>query len=191
VLDEGGAADALESMRTQGLTAHIGFTALGDAASCRHVIDSGRLDTAQVYYNLLNPSAGRAMPPRWQGHNFGNLIAACKEQGMGVMAIRVFAAGVLASNERHGREVVITRSSDLDIEEKRAQAVFAALGDEYGSRAQTALRFVLANANVSCAVIGLAEPAHLEEALAAAGMGALPRDAIRQLDQLYADNFGL
>jgi L-galactose dehydrogenase/L-glyceraldehyde 3-phosphate reductase len=191
VLDPDGAADALESMRNQGLTAFIGITALGEAASCRHVIDSGRFDTAQVYYNMLNPSAGRHMPPRWQGHDFGQLITACNDQGMGVMAIRVLAAGVLASDERHGREVVITRGSELEVEEKRAQSVFAALGDKYGSRAQTALRFVLANANVSCAVIGLAEPAHLEEALAGAAKGVLPKEAIKQLDHLYAENFGL
>lgn len=191
VLGEGGAAEALESMRAQRLTAHIGFTALGDAASCRQVIDSGRFDTAQMYYNLLNPSAGRRMPPAWTGHDFGNLIAACKEQGMGVMAIRVFAAGVLASDTRHGREVVITREADLSTEERRAQAVFAVLGDRYGTRPQTALRFVLANANISCAIIGLAEPAHLEEALVAAEMGALPKEAIKQLDRLYLENFGL
>ncbi len=191
VLDPDGAADALESMRSQGLTAHIGITALGDAASCRQVIDSGRFDTAQVYYNLLNPSAGRHMPPRWQGHDFGHLLTACSEQRMGVMAIRVLAAGVIASDERHGREVVITRDAELEVEERRAHAVFAALGERYGTRAQTALRFVLANANISCAVIGLAEPAHLEEALAGADKGALPTEAIKQLDQLYADNFGL
>ena len=59
VLRANGAADALERMREEGLTRYIGFTALGDAASCRQVVDSGRFDAAQVYYNLLNPSAAR------------------------------------------------------------------------------------------------------------------------------------
>jgi aryl-alcohol dehydrogenase-like predicted oxidoreductase len=110
---------------------------------------------------------------------------------MGIMAIRVLAAGVAASDIRHGREVVITRDSDLATEERRAHAVFAALGDRHGTRAQIALRFVLANANISCAVIGLAEPAHLEEALAGAALGALPKAAMEQLDRLYLENFGL
>ena len=105
VLRDGGAADALERVRGQGLARFIGFTALGDATSCRRVIDSGRFDAAQVYYNLLDPSAARAMPARWTGHDFGGLIAACKAQGTAVMAIRVFAAGVLATDVRHGREV--------------------------------------------------------------------------------------
>lgn len=191
VLGAGGVADALEEVRRQGLTAHIGITALGDAIACRQAIDSGRFDTAQAYYNMLNPSAGRSMPARWQGQNFANLIAACNAQGMGVMVIRAFAAGVLASDRRHGREVVIARDSDLSVEEKRARAAFAVLGDGYGTHAQTALRFVLSNPDISCAVVGLAEMAHLEEALAGAAKGALPRAALAQLDELYAGNFDL
>jgi L-galactose dehydrogenase/L-glyceraldehyde 3-phosphate reductase len=191
VLRPGGAADALERARTQRLTRHIGITALGDAASCRQVIDSGRFDAAQVYYNLLNPSAARAMPERWAGHDFGGLMAACKAQGTAIMAIRVFAAGVLATDTRHGREAVITRNTDVAAEEHRARAVFAALGSTYGTRAQTALRFVLTNPDVSCAIIGLAEPAHLEEALAGAALGALPQPALDALERLYAADFGL
>jgi L-galactose dehydrogenase/L-glyceraldehyde 3-phosphate reductase len=191
VLRANGVADALERMREQGLTRHIGFTALGDAASCRQVIAGGRFDAAQVYYNLLNPSAARStMPGRWTGQDFSGLIAACKAQGTAVMAIRVFAAGVLATDVRHGREVIITRATDVPMEEHRARAVFAALGDAHGTRAQTALRFVLANPDVSCAVIGLAEPAHLEEALAGAALGPLPRQALDALEQVYAGDFG-
>jgi len=191
VLRRNGAADALRRMQEQGLTRNIGFTALGDAASCRQVVDSGRFDAAQVYYNLLNPSAARAMPERWTGHDFGNLIAACKEEGTAVMAIRVFAAGVLATDVRHGREVIITSATDVGTEERRARAVFSHLGNAYGTRAQTALRFVLANPDVSCAIIGLAEPAHLEEALAGAALGPLPKAALDALDREYAANFGL
>jgi L-galactose dehydrogenase/L-glyceraldehyde 3-phosphate reductase len=190
VLRARGAADALTRMREQGLTRHIGFTALGDAASCRQIVDSGRFDAAQVYYNVLNPSAARAMPGRWTGQDFGGLIAACKAQGTAVMAIRVFAAGVLCTDVRHGREVIVTRATDVPTEENRARAVFAALGDAHGTRAQSALRFVLANPDVSCAVIGLAEPAHLEEALAGAALGPLPRQALAQLEPVYAGDFG-
>jgi aryl-alcohol dehydrogenase-like predicted oxidoreductase len=144
-----------------------------------------------VYYNALNPSAGQGMPVRWIGHDFGGLIAACKAQGTAVMAIRVFAAGVLATDTRHGREVIITRAADISIEERRARAVFGVLGDAFGTRAQTAVRFVLTNRDVACAVIGLAEPTHLEEALEGAGLGALPQSALDALDRLCATNFGL
>ena len=159
-------------------------------AGCKQIIASGRFDAAQVYYNVLNPSAARTMPAQWAGHDFGGLIAACKAQGTAVMAIRVYAAGVLASEVRHGREVVITRDADLTSEARRAQAVFAALGDANGTRSQTALRYVLTNPDVSCAIIGLAEPAHLEEALAGAAMGPLPQNALDSLEKLYASDVG-
>jgi len=191
VLANNGVADALERVREQGLTKHIGFTALGDAVSCRQVVDSARFDSAQVYYNMLNPSAARTMPANWTGQNLGNLVAACKRQNMATMIIRVFAAGVLASEQRHGREVVITSDAEIETEAKRAGAVYAALGDEYGSRAQTALRFVLSNPDISCAVFGLAEFSHLEQALAAEAMGPLPPEALGKLEPLYATNFGL
>ncbi len=191
VLRAGAAGDALARMREQGLTRHIGFTALGDAASCKRVVDSGRFDAAQVYYNVLNPSAARPkMPGRWTGQDFGGLIAACKAQGTAVMAIRVYAAGVLCTDVRHGREVIVTQATDLPTEERRAHAAFAALGGAHGTRAQTALRFVLANPDVSCAVIGLAEPAHLEEALAGAALGPLPRQALEPLEEVYTNDFG-
>ncbi|MCW5623037.1 MAG: aldo/keto reductase, partial [Burkholderiales bacterium] len=191
VLRLGGAADGLQRMQAQGLTRYIGMTALGEAASCIRVIESGRFDAAQVYYNLLNPSAARAMPPAWRGHHFDGVIAACKAQGTAVMAIRIFAAGVLASDVRHGREVVITTDAELQAEAQRARAVFAELGETHGSRAQTAVRYALSNPDVACAVIGLAEPAHLDEALAAQALGPLPASAMQALDRLYARNFGM
>jgi len=191
VLAAGGVADALERVREQGLTKFIGFTALGDTASCRRVIDSGRFDSAQIYYNLLNPSAARPMPQKWAGQDFADLISACKHQNMGSMVIRVFAAGVLASEQRHGREVVIARDAELGVEAQRAAAVFAELGDQYGNRAQTALRYVLSNPDISCAVFGLAQFSHLKTALAAESAGPLPQAALETIEKVYSRNFGL
>ena len=34
-----------------------GLTAAGDMKAVLQVVDSGRFDTAQVYYNMINPSA--------------------------------------------------------------------------------------------------------------------------------------
>ena len=190
VLGKGGAADALDRMRDQGLVRHIGFTALGEAAPIREVIDSGRFESAQVYYNLINPTAARPLPAGWSGHDFSGVLDACRAQGVAVMNIRVFAAGVLATDVRHGREIVVTEGSEMAQEEARARAVFDRLGDRHGTRAQTAIRFSLANPDVSCVVIGLAELAHLEEALAGAENGPLPDDAVADLNDLYDTEFG-
>jgi L-galactose dehydrogenase/L-glyceraldehyde 3-phosphate reductase len=189
VLGKNGVADSLERLREQGLCRYIGITALGDAACCRQVIESGRFDSAQVYYNLLNPSAGRTLPAAWRGHDFGGLIAACQAHDVAVMNIRVFAAGVLATDVRHGREIPVTDDTDLAAEERRAKAVRAVLGTDYGTPAQTAIRFALAHPGIACVIIGLAELEHLEEALAAADLGPLPAAALAKLEAVYAADF--
>jgi L-galactose dehydrogenase/L-glyceraldehyde 3-phosphate reductase len=190
VLGKNGVADGMQRLRTKGMIRHMGITALGEAPAVCRVIDSGRFDSAQVYYNLLNPSAGQAMPPAWTGQNLGGIIEACRKQDMAVMAIRIFAAGVIATDERHGRESVLTTDTTLAEEERKARAVFETVGVEHGTRAQVALRFVLSNPNVSCAIVGAAELRHLDEALEAQRMGPLPADVLARLQRLYESDFG-
>jgi D-threo-aldose 1-dehydrogenase len=190
VLGKDGVAAGLERLRDQGLTRFIGLTALGEAGSICDAIRSGRFDSAQVYHNLINPTAAHAMPEGFSGQDFAGVIAACKAVGAAVMNIRIFAAGVLATDKRHGRESALTLGSDIEIEEQRTRAVFESLGDSYGSRAQTALRFGLANPDVACVIFGLAELAHLDDALAAAEMGPLPQEALDQLNTVHAAEFG-
>lgn len=191
VLRDGGVADRLIALKDEGLADHVGFTALGDGPSCIQVVESGKLDTAQVYYNLINPSAGLGALGDLKVHDFCGLIAACKRHDVGVMNIRTFAAGVLATDARHGREIPITPDGDIDTETQRAHAVMAALGDSHGTRAQTAIRFSLAQPDISCAVVGLAELSHLKEAIAAAENGPLPEAALAALEPVWRANFGL
>jgi L-galactose dehydrogenase/L-glyceraldehyde 3-phosphate reductase len=190
ILGRNGVADGLERLREKGLIRHMGITAIGEAPSVCEVIRSKRFDSAQVYYNLLNPSAARRMPDAWTGQNMHGIIDACRENGVAVMAIRIFAAGVIASDERTGRESVLIANTSVAEDERKTKAVFDAIGSDQGTRAQVALRFVLANPDVSCAIIGSAELHHVDEALAAAGMGPLPPHVLARLDPLYETDFG-
>ena len=190
ILGAGGVAEALERLRDKGLFRFMGITALGDTACCREVIESGRFDSAQVYYNLLNPSAGRPVPAGWKAQNFDKLIDVCHDNGVAVIVIRPFAAGVIATDQRTGRESILTTGTDLASEERQARAVFDTLGDAYGTRAQTALRFVLANPKIACIDVGVGALSHIGEALGAVDLGPLPDDALARLDALYASNFG-
>ncbi|MCH7555128.1 MAG: aldo/keto reductase, partial [Proteobacteria bacterium] len=104
VLRKDGVADRLERLRDQGLTRFIGLTALGEAGALCQAIASGRFDSAQVYYNMINPTAGRGLPAGYSGHDFSGVIEACRSVGAAVMNIRTFAAGVPATDERHGPE---------------------------------------------------------------------------------------
>ncbi|HJU32086.1 MAG TPA: aldo/keto reductase [Hyphomicrobiaceae bacterium] len=184
VLAKGGVADILDALRAKGLCDWIGLTGLGDSKALHEVIDSGRFDVAQIYYNLLNPTAMGGAGPRWNTTDFDGLLHRCAAKDVGTMGIRIFAAGHLATTERHGREMPITANADSPAEEVRAKAALEVLGNAYGRPAQAALRFGLACPLLSTIEVGIGEAWHLDEALAAVAMGPLPADAIAQLDQL-------
>ena len=191
VLARGGVADTFDRLKEQGLVQAIGMTAAGDTAACLEVINSGRFDTAQVYYNAINPSAAwRRVPEGWQGgQDLSGILTACFHQSMGVLNIRVLAGGVLASPEPPDRLFVMTSGTDLANEVRCATAVRAVLGDEYGAPAQAALRFVLANKDLATRVIGITEIGQLDAALDAVAQGPLPTAALAKLTALWANGF--
>lgn len=191
-LDEAlGVADCFDRIRGEGLFDHLGFTALGDGPVARAAVESGRFDVAQVYYNLLNPTAGfdrdDDAAANWSSTDFSGLLAACVAHDVGVMNIRILAAGVLATDVRHGREAPITANAEMNAEEGRARTVRAALGERAETRAQTAIRFGLAHPGIATVVIGVAELAHVIEALAAPGLGPLEEEALDALRGAWTD----
>ena len=141
VLAKGGVADILDNLRAKGLCDWIGLTGLGDFKALHEVIDSGRFDVAQIYYNLLNPTAMGSAGPGWNSTDFDGLLQRCAAKDVGTMGIRIFAAGHLATTERHGREMPITSNSESSAEESRAKATLEVLGSAYGRPAQAALAF--------------------------------------------------
>ncbi|MEZ5661833.1 MAG: aldo/keto reductase [Burkholderiaceae bacterium] len=185
VLRAGGALEGLARVRDAGLCAHIGLTALGEAPAIIQALDSGGFDTAQVYYNLLNPTAAQPVPETYPGARFDGVLAACHRANMGTLAIRIFSAGVIATDARHGREAPLTRGDTVESETAKAKAMFAALGELDGTRAQTALRFVLAQPALDAAIVGFEHLAYLEEAIAAQAMGPLPASALARIEAAW------
>lgn len=186
ILGKDGVVDVLEEIRDEGLIDHFGITALGKTDSIIEVINSGRIDSAQVYYNLLNPSAAGRMPESWPVYDFSGVLDACDANGVAAMNIRVFSAGVIATQERTGREAPLTPGDTVDSETEKAACLFAAIGNDYGSAAITAIRFALTEKRLSCVVFGLAGLAHLDEALRASTAGSLDDDALNRIRQIYA-----
>lgn len=179
-------ADAMEELRDEGICRHIGLTALGDPSAVATTVDAGRFDVAQVYYNMLNPTAWQGRKP-WNSTDFDGLLHRCQAQDMGVMGIRIFAAGHLASDVRHGREMPITVASDDAAEEARARVVWTLLETADGTPAQAALRFGLACPALSTIVVGLGEIAHLELAVQAVAAGPLPEERIAAISTAWSD----
>ena len=184
-----GVADAMDLLVAQGLVGHVGFTATGEAGPLHEVIASGRFASAQIYYNLLNPSAGRVMPSTWSAYDHKNLIATAESAGVAVMVIRVLAAGVIATDIRTGKEGGVALANDVEADERRMAKVLPLLEPEHGERSQVAIRYALRNAGVSGVVVGTAEIHHLKLAIAAAEMGPLPDNLLDELDLLADSDF--
>ena len=183
-------ADTFDRLKQQGLIQASGISAVGSTSACLEVIESGRFDAAQIYYNAINPSAAWSRTTaEWKGQEFCGIIAACWRLNMGMLAIRVLAGGPLASPRRPERLALMTSDTDLDNEVRCAAAARAALGADYGTPAQVALRFTLGNRDLSSRVIGISELDQLDEALAAVERGPLPPEGIAKLDQLWATDF--
>jgi len=189
VLMKNGVADGLDRMREQGLTKFIGITATGDESSLHRIVESRRFHSAQIYYNFLNPSAGRIVPKGWSAFDYNNLIGKCEQNGVAVMAIRVLAGGVVASDTRTGREILVSPGSDVQSDATRAKMVREIL-ESQGNIAQTAIRYVLANQGVSAALVGFSALNEIDEAIEAIGMGPLSASVIKKLDRLHDTDFG-
>ena len=189
ILKKGGVADAMEKFKSDGRIKSIGITALGDIDAINKVVLSDYFDVAQIYYNLLNPSASFSSPGKWNDHNFSNLIKNCKSKDMGLMNIRIYAAGYLATDKRHGREIPITFGIDETELNKRVEKINLIMRDIQGTKAQKALRYGLSNDDMSTIVIGLAEISHLEEALEGYELGSLDEEILRKIEELQKNNF--
>ena len=188
----GEAVDALRELREQGKVRFWGMTAVGETAALHRVIDSATLHTVQSVYNLVNPSAGSAVPPGFDMPDHGNLIERASANGMGVLVIRVLAAGALTGEAtRHPVAVpsVAPIGSGQDYGHDLARSDdFRFLQREgyVDNLVEASLRFALGNDGVSSVLVGYSSLEHLEQAVEFAARGPLPPEAMGRLPQVWA-----
>jgi L-galactose dehydrogenase/L-glyceraldehyde 3-phosphate reductase len=182
---------AFRQLQAEGKVRFYGITGLGDTAALYDVIDTTLLHTVQVCYNLLNPSAGYAVPARFPSQDFGRLIERATAQGMGTIGIRILAAGALSGQEaRHPVAVPsvapIGTGPDYRTDVQQTRALAFLVEEGYASSLiEAALRFAWSNANLSTALAGFSSIDHLEQALAAQARGGLPAEALERLQQAW------
>ena len=183
---------ALQRLQQQGKIRFYGITAIGDTGALHRVVDSGAIATAQVVYNLLNPSAGATLGQGFPAHDFRNLLERTAKANVGVICIRVLAAGALSGVEtRHplGSPVVepIASGADYHADVERARQFDALVREGYAdSLIEAALRFVIAHDAVATALVGYSTLAQLEYAAACVNKGPLPPAALNRLANLQA-----
>jgi aryl-alcohol dehydrogenase-like predicted oxidoreductase len=188
VLDD--VVPAFERLRQHGEIRFLGLTAVGDTAALHQVIDAGVFDSAQVVYNMLNPSAAVELPANYPAQDYGRLFDHTKEAGVGVVGIRVLAGGALSgSPERHPiaspapEPIGSAMSYDADID--RARRLMPLVREGFAaSLTEAATRFALSHPAMGTILVGMATPQQFEESLEAVRKGPLPQAALDLLSAL-------
>jgi aryl-alcohol dehydrogenase-like predicted oxidoreductase len=186
----GDVVPAFERLRQQGKTRFLGLTAIGDTAALHQVIDARVFDSAQVVYNMLNPSAAAALPANYPAQDYGRLFDHTRAAGVGVVGIRVLAGGALSgSAERHPiaspppEPIGSAMRYDADI--VRARRLMPLVKEGFAaSLTEAATRFALSHPAMGTILVGMATPQQFEDALAAVQKGSLPPAALERLSAL-------
>ncbi len=188
VLDD--VVPAFDRLRQQGKIRFLGLTAVGDTISLHRVIDAGAFDSAQVVYNMLNPSAGTALPLNYPAQDYGRLFDHTRRSGVGAIGIRVLAGGALSgSTERHPiaspppEPIGSAMSYEADVE--RARRLMPLVKEGFAaSLTEAAMRFAISHPAIGTILVGMAAPHQFENALVAVEKGPLPPTALDRLSTL-------
>jgi aryl-alcohol dehydrogenase-like predicted oxidoreductase len=187
---------AFRKLQQAGKTRHIGITAVGDTAALHQVIDAGVFDSAQVSYNLLNPSAAEPLPAGYPAQDYGRLFDHTQKAGVGVVGIRVLAGGALSgSADRHPiaspPPAPIGSALDYGTDLERARRLMPLVAEGFaGSLPEAATRFAISHPAMGTILVGMATVEEFEAALAAVLKGPLPAAALQRLAALRAGFVG-
>lgn len=183
-------APAFDKLRQAGKIRFPGITAIGDTAALKQVIDARAFQSAQVVYNMLNPSSGQSLPANYPAHDYGRLFEHTQESGVGVVGIRVMAGGALSgSSDRHPTASPppppIGSAASYDGDVKRAQRLAPLVKEGFAaSLSEAAVRFAISHRAMGTILVGMATPQQFEDALAAVLKGPLPQAALDRLAEL-------
>jgi aryl-alcohol dehydrogenase-like predicted oxidoreductase len=191
VLEE--AVPALEALKKQGKIKFFGITALGDPEALHRVIDAGTIYTSQVFYNMLNPTAGGQAAGPFPGIDFKGLLPSAKRKRIGTIGVRALAAGALsgvAGKHPNAMPSVapIASGPSYEADVRSADLLKKLVKDGFvRSLPEAAYRFIISHDALSTTLVGASTIHHLEEAAAAVIRGPLPEAALTRLAELWKE----
>jgi aryl-alcohol dehydrogenase-like predicted oxidoreductase len=177
---------ALERLKREGKIRFCGMTAIGETAALHEVVEAGGFDTAQVVFNLLNPSTVFPLPPGRAGaQDFAGLAAKAQARGMGTIGIRILAGGALSGSEERHRiasppPAPIGSGPDYNADvaaARRFERLVA--GGHATDLIEAGVRFAFTPEAISTALVGVASIEQFETAAAAALRGPLDAGAMK------------
>jgi aryl-alcohol dehydrogenase-like predicted oxidoreductase len=179
-------AEAMQRMVQAGKVRFLGITAWdGRPEAIQPLLASGKFQTAQILYNLLNQTALDAPPIGFDGVDQGRALITARQHNVGVIGIRSHAAGALA--DTLDRDAPPDSEVAQDFARSRKLA-FLHKGP-YTTLSQVALRFCLDNPDIATVVPGVKNLAELEEAAACSDLPPLEAQDHAALRRLYQRSF--
>jgi aryl-alcohol dehydrogenase-like predicted oxidoreductase len=169
-VDQGDWREAVDELRSSGKIGFFGIS-INDHQphNALRVIESGAVDTVQVIYNVFDQSPE------------DELFPACREHGVGVIARVPLDEGGLTGTIGPDTEFPEGdfRASYFRGERKRelaerVSAITADLGISADELAEIALRFVLSEPTVSCAIPGMRSVRNVERNIAVSDGRGIP-----------------
>ena len=155
-------------------------------------VETAGAQSVQACYNLINPSAGNVVPEGFPFQDFRQLIQKASLRKMGVIAIRVLAAGALSGEaQRHsvGARTVspigTSRSYAEDISRARMFQFLVTEG-HVDNLIEAAIRFAISNRVVSTALVGYSSLEQLEQAVQYTNKGPLPATVLKEIEEASA-----
>src|SRR5581483_6906244 len=183
---------AVRRLQEQGKVRFFGVTASGETGALHRALASGAVDTAQVVFNLLNPTGAFEVPPGFAAQDYDRLLTLAQEQRVGPVGIRVLAGGARTGQiARHPTAIPsvapIASGPDYATDVSRARALEPLVARGHaGSVVEAALRFAITGPALSTVLIGCSDLAHLEFAAAAVEKGPLPPAALDTLRDCWS-----
>src|SRR3984885_1674919 len=194
VLDD--VVPAFQRLRQAGKTRFLGLTAGGDTAAPPQASDARAFDSAQVVYNMLNPSAATALPANYPAQDYGRLFDHTGSAGVGVIGIRVLAGGGLSGSVgRHPTRgpppAPVGSAMSYEADVVRASRLMPLVTEGFAaSLTEAATRFAISQPAIGTILVGMAAPEQFEDAFAAVQKGPLPAAALELLTALQQEFAG-
>lgn len=170
---EGPVLELLDELKREGV---IRFTGLGGTTTRQLacLVGTGHFDVVLTAFNysLLWREAEHEVLPAAKAHGVGVVIGSPLQQG--------------ALARRYDEEVN-HGAPWMSLPRRNQFKALYALLDELGMPiVECALRFVLSNPDISCALMGARSQAEVEQNIAYAEKGSLPPDVLKRLDEIAA-----
>ena len=193
ILGPAGVVETLYRLRDRGLVGAIGCCAFGgEPEAVRELIESDRFDSVLLNYSLLNPSAWAGTTRATAGlPDYAGAGEAAARRGMAVVALRVLEAGRLTGRPPEPA----ARPRDQQAYTAGLSRLAFLVDNDEETLVTPALRFVLSNAAISTALVGVSTLDQIEAAVAAANLGPLPIETLQRITDAHAadsadDHFG-